>query len=212
MDKLSDYPRQFRASKSHGFTLVELMVTLSILAILATLAVPSFTSTINSIRLSGATNDLSASIQQARNDAIRLGRRVTICATANGTTCSGTATWKSGWITFLDTPGVSSTPSIGAKSVTVVAQPMPDNIEIIPTTTESYISFSADGVPRNLNASGGAAFNFTLRICNTSPSLTDESRARDLVINAIGRIDRRNPSSAVASTCPAPPSLTAANS
>ena len=67
-----------------GFTLVELMVTLGVLAILVTLATPSFTSVINSNRLSSQANELVADIQLARSEALRRNRTVRLCRSTNG--------------------------------------------------------------------------------------------------------------------------------
>ena len=67
-----------------GLTLIELMVTLSVLAILATLAVPSFQRQIAAARLSEASNELLLATARARTEAIRLGQRVTVCKSSNG--------------------------------------------------------------------------------------------------------------------------------
>lgn len=80
-----------------GFTLVELMVTVAVIGVLAIIAMPSTTAMINNSRVSGQTEELVASIQLARAEAVRRNVRVTVCPTDGsntiGTVCAGTATW-----------------------------------------------------------------------------------------------------------------------
>ena len=64
--------------KAHGFTLVELMVALQIVAILATLAAPSFFRLIVSTRMSGNVNAFLADMRYARSESIRRGGGVTL--------------------------------------------------------------------------------------------------------------------------------------
>jgi type IV fimbrial biogenesis protein FimT len=192
---------------ARGFTLVELMVVLALLSILTMMAVPSFNSTVSSVRLSGAANDLMASIQQARATAMRLGRRVTVCATTDGTTCSQANTWSQGWITFLDNPG-STVPLISAgETVTAVVSAMPNSL-IVSTSgggamgDVSYLSFSADGTSRQLNGALSMSAE-SIRICSTMPGVSNDARSRDLVMNRMGRVVlRKTPGVSVA--CPKP--------
>lgn len=85
-----------------GFTLIELIVTLSVAAILLALAIPSFTSAINQNRLASLGNDMLASLQGARMEAIRRNSRAVLCRSDDGASCAAGAQWN-GWITFVDT-------------------------------------------------------------------------------------------------------------
>ena len=89
------------APRPRGFTIVELMVALSVLAILLALAVPSFTNATLGARLSSYANDLLASTQLARSEAIKRNAPVTLCASSNGTTCATSGGWQVGWIVRL---------------------------------------------------------------------------------------------------------------
>jgi type IV fimbrial biogenesis protein FimT len=80
---------------------LELLVTVAILAILATLATPSFTSLINSNRLTAQANEVVASLQLARTEAIKQNRRTIICRSTDGASCAGAGQWTQ-WITYVD--------------------------------------------------------------------------------------------------------------
>lgn len=79
-----------------GFTLLELMVTLAVAAILLGLAVPSFMAMGLNSKLRSTANNLVASAYLARSEAIKLNASVTLCASSNGSTCGGD--WREGWI------------------------------------------------------------------------------------------------------------------
>jgi len=83
-------------TKQNGFTLVELMITVSIAAILASLAVPSFNEAMVNSKLNSLANSFVASAQLARSEAIKRNTTVTLCASSDGNSCSGD--WKNGWV------------------------------------------------------------------------------------------------------------------
>ena len=87
----------FGSPRQSGFTLIELMVTMAVLAILAVVAVPGMTMLINGNRLSGMNDELTASVQLARSEAIRRNAPVTMCGSADGTTCAAGTAWNR-WI------------------------------------------------------------------------------------------------------------------
>ena len=92
-------PRQARGARRFaGVTLVELLFTMAVLAILVAIAVPSFRGASLSSRLTAAANDLHASVQIARSEAIKSNTTVTLCTSTNGSSCAASGDWEQGWI------------------------------------------------------------------------------------------------------------------
>lgn len=85
-------------NKHTGFTLVELMIGLAIAAIVMTLGVPSFRDLIQNNRVTTTTNEIVLALQMGRSEAAKRGQSITVCASADGDTCSGATNWATGWI------------------------------------------------------------------------------------------------------------------
>ncbi len=75
--------------RTSGFTAIELMVTVAILAVLSTLAAPSFSGITERWRVRQAAEDLESSIYFARSEGIKRGGNVTLAANGSG--------WNEGW-------------------------------------------------------------------------------------------------------------------
>jgi type IV fimbrial biogenesis protein FimT len=90
---------------SGGFTLIELMIALTIAAILLMIAGPSYQSVTNSNRISAEVNGFVGDLQYARAEAIKEGTPVTMCVSFDGVACANSTSWNSGWIVFSDTNG-----------------------------------------------------------------------------------------------------------
>ncbi|MES2673270.1 MAG: GspH/FimT family pseudopilin [Pseudomonadota bacterium] len=88
--------------KQNGFTLIELMVTLAVLAIVIAVGIPSFSRQINNNRSLTLGNDLVAALNFARLEAVKRGKRVSICPSTDGATCLTSADWAKGWMVFED--------------------------------------------------------------------------------------------------------------
>lgn len=88
-------------SVSKGFTMVELMITISIASILLAVAVPSYQSLMQESRLTTQANELMTALHYARSEAVKRGGRVTICKSSDGATCNG-VNWEDGLLVFND--------------------------------------------------------------------------------------------------------------
>lgn len=90
-----------------GFTLIELMVTVAILAIVIRFAIPGMSDVILSNRLTSYSNDFVSSALSARGEAIKRNRVITLCAAAaSSSTCATSGGWQQGWIVVDLTAGV----------------------------------------------------------------------------------------------------------
>jgi type IV fimbrial biogenesis protein FimT len=150
-------------TRTRGFTLVELMVTIVVLVILVSVAVPSFDNIRLSSRLNSYSTDLVAGSQVARSEAIKRNAQVTLCVSTNGTSCATTGQWETGWIV------ISGTQVIQKQPATASGYQMRDSGGL------SALVFEATGV-------GATAANFT--ICRASPLGTQE---RMVKVSATGR-------------------------
>jgi type IV fimbrial biogenesis protein FimT len=87
---------------SRGFTLLEIMLAITVFAVLLGLAVPSFRQFSQNNAVVAAHNDLVTSLQLARSEALRRNRPVSVCASTDGEACAADTDWDSGWIAFID--------------------------------------------------------------------------------------------------------------
>ena len=94
--------------RQRGFSLVELMVTITVAAILLAIAVPGFRDVIHRNRVSSASNELLASLSYARTEAITRGQLVSMCPSTDSESCAGGKVYESGWIVYTYPAGVAS--------------------------------------------------------------------------------------------------------
>ncbi|HTY49893.1 MAG TPA: GspH/FimT family pseudopilin, partial [Steroidobacteraceae bacterium] len=109
------YLRPGAPRRQAGVTLIELMVVITVAAILLAVGIPTFKNITTSYRISGEINGLLGDMQFARAEAIKEGQSVTICVSPDGVSCSG-ASWQNGWTVFPNPTGAltaaSSAPSV----------------------------------------------------------------------------------------------------
>jgi type IV fimbrial biogenesis protein FimT len=113
--------------RSGGLSLVELMVTIFVLAILASVAVPSFRSVMARGDIANAINSLSADMQFARGQAASQHRFVSICRSTTGTGCeqaeSSPFDYDAGWIVYsydVTADGADQEYSSGSKNMDIL--------------------------------------------------------------------------------------------
>ena len=83
---------------SRGFTLVELMVVLVIVAVILMIAAPSFSTLIQRTKLKAYANEVVASVYLARSEAIKRNAVMTLCTSTDGASCTGGSNWEQGWV------------------------------------------------------------------------------------------------------------------
>lgn len=157
-----------------GFSLVELMVVLTIVALMASLGTPSLILFIRASTVTTATTELASAIHYARSEAVKRGWPVTICKSstvnADNPACSHAANWRDGWLVFVD-KDIDGVVDNGETSLRVGKPPSSD-VDITSNNFTNRISYLATGTSNN----------------NGSFTLCANNIARKIVINKTGRL------------------------
>jgi type IV fimbrial biogenesis protein FimT len=124
-----------------GFTLIELMTAVLVLGMLFAFALPSYRSMMRNNRVAGAQNDLVTALTLARSEALRRSQFVSVCASSDGATCTGTD-WTGGWIAFTDT---GTTGSIDGGDEPLQTWSMPAS-ETRLTGSAPFVRYAATGM------------------------------------------------------------------
>lgn len=162
--------------RSQGMTLIELLISISILAVTLGIAVPSFASLIRDTRLTTVINEMHGALFLTRSESIKRGRRVTICTSADQDVCAAGVGWHSGWIVFDD----RNANGVRDPDETILRVGMPRAAGISVTgnaPVSNYVSYIPSGTTRAVN---GALQMGTITACS-------DQRVRQIVISATGR-------------------------
>ena len=164
----------------NGFTLLELLVTIAITAIIVALAAPSFTDVFDDNVLLTQTNQFATAINVARSEAVKRNGRVLICKrTGNQCATSNATNWEDGWIIFADADNDNAVDS--GEEISML-DPLRTGYTLRPNNNTNWLAFSANG-----KTSNNIAATFTgviFRVCSPDQ---DTTSARSLDMNVVGR-------------------------
>jgi type IV fimbrial biogenesis protein FimT len=132
--------------RSKGYSLVELLVTLLILVILSSLAVPAYRNFVTENQLTSQLNLLAGAIEYTRAEAIHRHIICTLCKSQDGKRCDGL--WREGWIVFADRQ--SSGQVVSEDEILRVYAGMPSGGDLTWSGTRSndYLQFMPTGSTR----------------------------------------------------------------
>ncbi|MFZ7097000.1 GspH/FimT family pseudopilin [Luteimonas dalianensis] len=141
--------------RSAGYSLVELLVTTTILTLLLAVASPMMSSLLRNSQLQSTIHTVASGLAVTRMAAIHRGHPVTMCPSADGSLCSGSNDWSSGWIVYLDRQRTTQPASMA--DILEVSTGVPDRFSLTSNTGRTRIRYQPTG--------WSAGSNLTLTLC-----------------------------------------------
>jgi type IV fimbrial biogenesis protein FimT len=183
---------QVRRSASAGFTLIELMVTVSIFAIILGFGIPNLREFLVRNQASQITTEFASDIARTRVEAINRNNCVSMCLSANtanaltgGTPTCATAgsNWQAGWIVFSNPScsGAQNNPTTSGSELIAVRQAGLASFQLTPASGAAFrrVTFDARGT------AAGVQKNLTLSYL---PENTSSPHYRSVCLSSAGRI------------------------
>lgn len=182
---------------TRGFTLVEMIVAIGILALVLGLGVPSFIEFSRNNRLTGAANDLLADIHLARTEAIKRHVAMTVCASADPLATSpscaaANATTFTGWIVFVDDANPAASAAADGNAVIDAGEQILRRHALLHSgisakSDAGFLTYGDNGFPRTVAGNSGVS---RVVICDSrgnAATVAGQSAARGVSVSATGR-------------------------
>lgn len=165
--------------RTRGFTLVETITVVAILAVLVAVGMPGFVDTLARHRVRTAMHLVSTDLAMARSSAIMRRAHVVACPGNEATGCRGDADWSHGWIVFADPDGNRRPDAPGDLLRASNAPAGSSSGGLRMGATRNFVRYQRDG--------RSAGTNLTVRVC------TRESLDGEVIVNNLGRVRSRKP-------------------
>ena len=167
--------------RESGFTLIELMIAIGLIAILLSAAVPALGLFTAKARQTGAINDFVASMHIARSTAVTINARVTICASSGGADCEAVS-WDQGWIVF---PDFDSNQNVDIGESIISTGAGIEGLSISSNEFGQFLMYRPNGRVMNANVNGNSG-EFT--ICDHRGA----DHAKVMIVDMTGRPQTSN--------------------
>ena len=176
--------RTSRIRFNDGFSLMELMVAISVLAITLAIAVPSFSGVIGNSKLRSQANEIQAALTYARTEAIRLNQSVVFCHSNNGTNCTipPASGWE-GWLVSAAGAAIATPVVPALRSGIFDTAPMRISSGVNLTIASHVIRFTPQGLARGF--ANNTPLSDFIRVCLAQSSV--DPNTRDIQFNSGGR-------------------------
>ena len=151
--------------KYHGITLIEFLITTTLVVLALSIAVPSYKTYVDNARVTTTSNAFIGAMHLARSEAIKRGQPVSVCAAANTqqTACTTTGNWANGWLVFINTG--SGQP---ANTASIIQKHNPINGQNGIASAQSILTFDQAGA----SATGTESLNIGPISCSQSHAKT----------------------------------------
>lgn len=156
--------------KNSGFTLIELLIVLTIFSVLAGLAAPSMKGLIEARRTLASSRTLLMDLEYARSEAVSRSTDVTVCASLDGATCSGSNVWATGWVVSI--VDVNDCPAAG------------ECVLRIEENRANSINFNSSVNSLTYNGFGEVSSAGSFIVCG--PDLNNTQHARTITLHSSG--------------------------
>ena len=167
-------------TSTRGFTLLELLIVMAMIAIVGSIAAPSFDSSISRNNVQSMRDSLFNALRYARSEAVKRKMPVGVCASADQITCANDTNWHLGWVVFVD-QNANGTQDGNIQEQSIQAHYGEGNLTT-PLGTSGVVLFNRQGLANNPQTD----------LCFVDPKHAANTNRRGVQISATGSVSLRS--------------------